>query len=203
MPQAEENRPGRPCLQILHRLEPSACIGVNCIRDTRPSVIATTIYALLHRLHIENINMDNFLDSVTRKGRKVKERLSGKGGKRDKSGVNTAEGSIGSSSSVLRQVPHIAAGGHDGEGSRTSTDTRQVHSRGRSPQPESMPVGGREDDKEGREADPDEKEMSQGPSRPEPKVENVVGGGPDSTEVGAFSSSSSTPILLGGKSDST
>ena len=103
--------------------------------------------------------MHNFLDSITRKGRKVKERLRGKRGTQDKSGVNTAEGS------------------------RTSTDTQQVHSRGRSPQPESLPVGGREDDKEGREADPDEKETSQGPSCPEPNVETVVGGGPGSTEV--------------------
>ena len=147
--------------------------------------------------------MHNFLDSVTKKGRKVKERLRGEKGKRDKSGVNTAEESIGPSSSLLRPAPHITAGGHDGEGSRTSTGTRQVHSRGRSLQPEPVSVRGREDNGEGREADADEKEVSQGPSRPEPNVETVVGGGPGSTEVGAFSSSPSTPILPGGKSDST
>jgi hypothetical protein len=93
--------------------------------------------------------MDNFLDSVTRKGRKFKERLRGKKGKRDKTGANTAEESIDSSSSLLPPVPHIAAGGHDGEGSRASTDTRQVHPRDRSPQPESVPVGGRDDGGEG------------------------------------------------------
>ena len=145
--------------------------------------------------------MDDFLDSVTRKGRKVKERLRGKKDQRDKTGVSTTEESIDSPSSLLRPVPHIAAGGHDEGGSRTSTDTRQVHSRGRSPQRESVSV--REDDREGKEADADEKEVGLGPSCPEPNVETVVGGGPDSTEVGAFSSSSSTPILLGGKSDST
>ena len=148
--------------------------------------------------------MHKLLDSVTRKGRKVKERLSGKRGKRDKSGVNTAEGSIGSSSSVLRQVPHIAAGGHDGEGSRTSTDTRQVRSRGRSPQPEPVPVGGREGDRlEEREADTDEKVVSQGRSCPEPDVETVVEDGPGPTSVGPLSPPLSTPVLLGGKSDST
>jgi hypothetical protein len=147
--------------------------------------------------------MDDFLDSVTRKGRKVKERLRGKKDKRDKTGVNTAEESIGPSSSLLRTVPHIAAGGHDGEGSRTTTDTHQVHSRGRSPQSESVPVGGREDDREGREPDADEKEVGQGHSCPEPNVETVVGGGPGLTSAGPLSPSPSTPIQLDGKSDST
>ena len=143
--------------------------------------------------------MDNLLDSVTRKGRKLKERLRGKKDKRDKSGVNTAEESIDSSSSFLRP---IATGGHDGKGSGTSTDARQVHSGDRSPQPESVPAEGREDDGEEREADADEKEASQGHSCPEPNVETVVGGGPCLTSVGPPSSSPPTPILLGGKSDS-
>ena len=146
--------------------------------------------------------MHKYLDSVTRKGRKAKERLSGKGGKRDKTGTNTAEGSIGSSNSLLRPVPHIAAGGRDGEGSKTSTDTRQIHSRGRSPQPEAVPVGGREDDGEEREADAEDKGARQRHSRSEPNVETVVGGGPGLTSVGPLSPSLSTPILLGGKSDS-
>ena len=70
--------------------------------------------------------MNNFLDSITRKGRRLKEQLKGKKGKRDESGADTTEGGISSSSSFLRPVPPIAAGGHDGEGSRPSTDTRQV-----------------------------------------------------------------------------
>ena len=180
----------------MRRLEPSACKGVYWIRATRPSVIATTVYALLCRRNIKNIDMDNFLDSVTRKGRKVKERLRGKKDKRDKTGANTAQ----ESSSVLRPVPHIAVGGHDGERSGTNTDTRQVRSRGGSPQPGSVPARGRQDDRDGREDDDDEKEVSQGHSRPEPNVETVVGGGPDPTSVGPLSS---TPVLFGGKSDST
>ena len=41
-----------------------------------------------------------------------------KKGKRDETGAGTAAESIGSSSSFLRPVPHIAASGHDGEGSK-------------------------------------------------------------------------------------
>ena len=125
--------------------------------------------------------MDNFLGSVIRKGRKVKERLRGKKGKRDKTGANTAEESIGSPSSLLRPASHIAVGGRDGQGSRASTDTRQAHPRDRSPQPESVPVGGRDDDGERKEVGVGEKEVGQGRSCLEPNA---------------------APILLGGKSDS-
>ena len=145
--------------------------------------------------------MDNFLDSVTRKGRKVKERLRGKKGKRGKTGANTVDESIGSPSSLLRPVPHIAVEGPDGGESRTSTDARQVHSRGRS-HPEPVSVGGGRTT-EGREADADEKEVSQDPSCLEPSDENAVGDGSGPTEAGPLSRSPSTPILLGGQSHST
>ena len=147
--------------------------------------------------------MDNFLDSVTRKGRKVKQRLRGKKGKQDKTGADTAGESIDSSSSLLQPVPHIAGADHDGEGSRSSTDTRQVHSRDRSPQPESVPVGGSDGDGEGEEVDVGEKVVSQGHPSPEPNVETVVGSGPGPTEVGPHLPPPSTPILHGGKSEST
>ena len=145
--------------------------------------------------------MDNFLDSVTRKGRKVKDRLRGKKGKMDKTRANTAE-SIGSPSSLLQPVSHITAGGHDGEESRVSADTRQVHSRGRSPQPESMTVRGRGNE-EGRESVVDEKRASQGHSCPEPNAETVVGGGAGPVGVGPLSPSPSTLTSHGGKPEST
>ena len=145
--------------------------------------------------------MDNFLDSVTRKGRKLRERLRGKKGNRDKTGANTAEESISSSSSFLRPVPHIATGGHDGEGGRASTDTRQVHSRNRSPLPESMSVAERDDDRRGKEAEVGEKEVGQGHSCLEPNVETAAGGGPGPAQVEPLSPFPSTPILLGGKCD--
>ena len=144
--------------------------------------------------------MDSFLDSITRKGREVKERLRGKKGKRDKSGANTAEESINSSSSFLRPVPRVAAGGHDGEGSRLSTDTRQVHSRDRSPQPEVVPVGGRGDNGKGKEVDAGKKEVGQSHSCQGPNVETAVGGRPGLAEVGPLSPS---PIPHDGKPEST
>ena len=121
--------------------------------------------------------MDNFLDSVTRTGRKVKDRLRGKKGKRDKTGANTADESIGSPSSLLQPVAHIAAGGHDGGESRASTDTRQVHSRDRSPQPESVLVGGRDDGGERKGVDVGGKEVSQRHSGPDQDVEVDVKSG--------------------------
>ena len=173
---------------------------------TRSSVIATPstpLYALLRPLNIDNANMHNFLESFTRKGRKVKERLRGKKGKRDKSGGDTTDESISSSSSFLRPVPHIAAGGHDGEGSRVSTDTRQVHSRGRSPQPEPVPAGGRCDDGKGKGVDIGKKVASRDHSFLGPNVEIVVGGGPSPTEVGPLVPSPPTPILHSGEPEST
>ena len=143
--------------------------------------------------------MDNFLDSVIGKGRKVKERLKGKKGKRDKAGTNTAEESISSSSSFLRPVPHIAAAGHDGEGSGASADTPQVHSRDPSPQPEAVAVGGRDDDGKGKEADVGEKLVGQNHSWLEPNVETVVGGGPGPAEVRPLDPSPFTPIVHGPK----
>ena len=83
------------------------------------------------------------LDSLTKQGRKLKQRLKGKKNKPDKKGAKTAEENINSSGSLLRPVPHIAAGGHSGAGSRTSTD-EQAHSGDRSPQPKSVSIGGRE-----------------------------------------------------------
>ena len=146
--------------------------------------------------------MDNFLDSVTSKGRRVKERFKGKKDKKDKTRTKIPEESISSSSSFLRPAPHTAAAGHDGEGSRAGTDTPQVHSRDRSPQPESVPVGGRDDDGEGKETDVDEKLVGQSHSCPEPNVDTVVGGGPGPTEVGPLDPSSSTPIMHGAKPES-
>ena len=99
-------------------------------------------------------------------------------------------------------MPQIAASGHDGEGSRASTDTRQVPSRGRSPQPESAQAGGREDDGDGKETDVGEEAAIQGRSSLEPNVEAVAGSGPSPAEVGPLAPSPSTQILHGEKSKS-
>lgn len=138
--------------------------------------------------------MENILDSFTRQGRKFKQRMKGKKNKSDKAETNTAEENVDSSSSLLRPDPRTATGGYDGEGNRTSTDTRQVHSRDRSPQPESVPVGGGNDDGEGKKVEAGEQEVSQGHSFLEPSFETLVGGGPGPTELGPLSPSPSTPI---------
>ena len=147
--------------------------------------------------------MDNFLDSVTRKGRKVKERLKGKKGKQDKMGADTPEEGVDSSSSVLRPILRTVAGGLDREGSRANTNTRQVHSRGRSPQPEPVPAGGKDDDGEGKEADVGKKVAIPGHSSLGPNVGTAVGGGTGPTEVGPLVPVPSTPIMRGGKAEST
>ena len=115
--------------------------------------------------------MDDMLDSLTKKGRKLKKRLRGKKNKPDKTGANTTEENINSSSLLLQPVPHIATGSHDGAGSGISTDERQIRSRDGSPQPESVSVGRRE-------ADVDEKEMSKGHSRPNADADVVEGSEP-------------------------
>jgi hypothetical protein len=124
------------------------------------------------------------LDSLTKHGRKVKQRLRGKKNKPDKTGANSAEERVDPSSSLLQPVPHIAAGGH---GSRTSTDERRIRSGDRSPQPESVSVVGRE--KGG-----DEKEVSEERSRPDPDA-GIVEGSEPGREVERVWPSPSSPSI--------
>jgi len=122
--------------------------------------------------------MDDIFDSLSKKGRKLKDRLRGKKRKPDGTGAKTPGESASSSGSFLRPEPHVVAGGRDGEGNRTSTDVRQDRSRGRSPQPEPMPAGGGGGDRQRREADADEEEeVSKRHSRLDPDVEVVVDSG--------------------------
>jgi len=74
-------------------------------------------------------------DSLSKKGRKLRDRLRGKKHKAGGTEANTPGESANSSGSFLRPDPHVVASGHDGEGNRTSTDVRQDHSRDQSPQP--------------------------------------------------------------------
>jgi hypothetical protein len=135
--------------------------------------------------------MDDILDSLSKKGKKFKDKLRGKKHKPDRTGVDAAGEIASSSGSLLRPEPHVAAGGHDGEGNRTSTDVQQDRSRDQSPQPEPMPAGGSDDDRQRREADVDQKEVSQRHSHLDPDVEVVVDSGP-SREVERVHPSPST-----------
>jgi len=129
--------------------------------------------------------MDDILDSLSKKGRKFKHLLKGKGHKSDSTGANTTGESAGSSGSLLRPEPHVVAGGRDGEGKRTSTDVQQDRSRDGSPQPEPMPAGESDGGRQRGEAGVDgkgERVMDGGVSR---EVERVYPspstGEPDST----------------------
>ena len=118
--------------------------------------------------------MDKILDSFTRQGRKLKQRVKGKKGKSNNTGADNVGEGADSSSSLPQPGLRITAGGHDGEGSRSGTVTRQVHSRDGSPQPESIPAGGRDDNGEGKEVDVGGKEVSQRDSEPDHNVEDDV-----------------------------
>ena len=119
--------------------------------------------------------MDDILDSLSKQGRKLKNRLKGKKHKSDRAGANTPGESPGSGS-FLRPDPHVVASGRDGEGDRTSTDVQQERSRDRSPQPEPVPVGG-DDDRQRGEADVNEKEASQRHLHLDSDDEAAVGSG--------------------------
>ena len=141
--------------------------------------------------------MGDIFDSLSKKGRKLKDRLRGKKEKPDRTGANAPGEIAGSSGSLLQPEPRIVVGGHDGEGSRTSTDVQQDHSRDPSPQPEPMPAGKGDDARQKGEANFDEKEVSQSHSRLDPDVEVVVDSGA-SREVERIYPSPST-----GEPDST
>ena len=135
--------------------------------------------------------MDDMLDSLTKQGRKLKQRLRGKRNKPDRTGADNAEERVDSSSSLLRPAPHIVAGGHGGAGSRASADERRIDSGDRS-QPEPVSV-------EGRQGVGDEKEVSKERSRPDVDAGVVEGSGASQEAERAHPSSSdpSTPPPAG------
>jgi len=119
----------------------------------------------------------DILDSLSRRGKKLKDRLRGKKHKPDSTGASPARESARSSGSLPRSEPHVIAGGRDGEGNRASTDIQQDRSRGQSPQPEPVPASGGDEDRQRREADVDKKKFSQRHSHLDPDVEAGVGVG--------------------------
>ena len=141
--------------------------------------------------------MDDIFDSLSKKGRKLKDRLRGRKHKPDRTGANTPGEIADSSGSLLQPEPRIVAGSHDGEGNRTSTDVQQDHSRDPSPQPEPTPADGGDDARQRGEADVDQKGLSKNHSRLDPDVEVVVDSGA-SQEVEQVHPSPST-----GEPDST
>jgi len=121
--------------------------------------------------------MDNILDSLSKKGRKVKHLFRGKKDKLDRTGAGTSGETAGSSGSLLRPEPRITASDHDGEGNRTSSDVQRDRLRDQSPQPGPMSAGEGDDNLQRREAEVDGKEVSQSHSRPDQDIEVVVDSG--------------------------
>jgi hypothetical protein len=135
--------------------------------------------------------MDGIRNSFSTLKEDFKHRLRGRKDKPDRTGANAAGERVDSSDLLSRPEPRLAAGGHDGGGSRTSADGRQVRSRDGSSQPE---PGGRNNDEKGREADVRGKEVNQRYSRLDPEAEFVEDSGP-SREVERIYSSPYTPSI--------
>jgi len=132
-----------------------------------------------------------------------KHRLASKLRGSDRTGTDATRESIDSPHLLLRPEPRIAADGHGGEGGTITTDDRQVPSREQFPQPNTMPVGGGDDDRKRREGDADGKELSQRRSQLDPDVEVVVGSGSNREVDPTHPSPSALLIPPTGESDST
>ena len=191
----EKGEDPRACAQRTE-IVVGACVETpNQTHETTPPVIPISTSTILRLSNTENTNTNDMLKSFTKHGRKLKQQLGGKKNKPDKTGVDNAEERVDSSSSLLQPVPHIAASGHGGEGSGTEAGERQADSRDRSPQPGSVSVGRRDDDV-------DEKEVSEGRSRPGPDVGVVEDSGPSREAERIRPSLSSPPIPPTGEPES-
>ena len=151
-----------------------------------------------------NTTMDDILDSLSRQGRKLKNRLRGKKHKPDRLGANTPGESARSSGSLLQPELRVAASSHDGEGSGIDTDVRKVRPKDQSPQSEPVPAAsGSNNDRQRKKADIEEREVSQRYSHLDPDVEVAVGGGPSREVERVYPSSSPPSLPPTGKPDGT
>jgi hypothetical protein len=108
-------------------------------------------------------NMD-IREPFSRLKKKIKHRLTGGKDKPSRTGTDTGGERVGTIGSLPRPEPHVAGSGHDQEGSGVSIVGEQVFSTNRPPQPDepdSVPGGESESDREGGEVDADGREGSQ------------------------------------------
>jgi len=150
--------------------------------------------------------MDDIRGSLSKMKKRFKHRLAG--GKRKPGGTGASPGGEGtdSKSSLPQQEPHVTAGkSYEREGDRANVAGEQGFStdRPQSEEPESVPVRGSDDGKEGGKADIDGGEAGQRHSRPNPDVEVAVGSGCGEELEAVYPSPSTPSILRGGDSDST
>lgn len=145
--------------------------------------------------------MDGIRDWFSRLRKGLTYLLRGRKRKPDRTRTNTAEESDGPSGSLPRPELRGTGGGHD-EGSGTSTGGRQVRSRDQFPQLESMPAGGSDDNRRGREADIDGSETSHKHSHPDPDVGIAVASGSSRETEQVYPPPSTPSIPHSGKPDS-
>ena len=159
-----------------------------------------------HHLHppdIDSVNTDDMRKSLSKLKEGFKHRPGGKKRAADRAGAIATGETVSSSASLTRPDSRVTAGGCDEEGSRISTDTSGVHSRGLSPQPKLVQADEGLDNPQGRKVDVDKKEVSQRHSRLDPNVEAAAGSGPGREIKQASSPPSVTQITSEQESDST
>lgn len=145
--------------------------------------------------------MDDIRGSFSRMKKDIKHRLQGRKHKPDRTGIDTAGETVGSSGSLLRPESRIGVGGDDGEGRRTSTDGLRARLRNRSPHPDPIPAGGSDNDQQRGKAGVGGREVSKRNSHPELDIEVVVDNGP-SREVEQVHPSPFPPVPPSGEHDS-
>ena len=114
--------------------------------------------------------MDGVRNSFSRFKKDVKHRLRGKRHTPDRAGDDAIEERIYSLGSLLRPGSRATASGHDGEGSRASTDVRNPNPRDQFPQPEPTQPGEGRDDPPKKEVGVGDKEVGQRYLRAEPEI---------------------------------
>jgi hypothetical protein len=126
----------------------------------------------LHQPDIDIVDMDDVRDSFSKMKKSFKRRVRGKKRALDQVGANVAGERVSSSGSFSRPDPRIVVSGHDGEGSRISTDVSQAHSKDPSPHPETVPADEGRDNPQGREVGVAKKEVSPSHLRLGPGVQD-------------------------------
>ena len=138
------------------------------------SLIETTIYT---GSNIEPSTMAHLVDSLTRQGKRIRDRLRGKKHKPGKPGANTPGESVDSSGSSLQPESSIAERGNDRGWGGSNAPEQQVRSGDESPHPGTTPGSGGGDRRE-TEASADEKKVNQSNLRPDANVGVTVGSEP-------------------------
>ena len=127
--------------------------------------------------------MDDIRESFSKLKKDFKHRLGGKKRALGGDGASSAGERVSTSASLSRPDSHVAASGHNEEGTRISADISQVRSRAPSPMPADE---GRRNDPQRKEAGVDQKEGGQRESRLDSNIEVAAGSGPSREDERAY-----------------